>query len=449
MLRGGFSLIMSDRALTLLGANALFAAVSAALFLTQGWEPVIFPLYGLIFLWNDHRHDDEMHIIFVFLATAAAFLLMARESAAPARVGLAVEALGIWILSFGIGYHRGRLAAVRTAALAETDKLEAVSKDAERELKFYSTYEASAVAQIRLRRDMTQAAKSLGTTMDGDEVQRRLLRIVETRYKGTKVQVLAGTPKDPQVDWAVKTKTAVLVRDMKTEDRFGPRPAAPPFRSALVVPLTVAQKPYGFLRLDAAAPDAYSNDDLRTVDLFATLASMTLENIRLYEEAHQLATHDGLTQLATQRTFHQKLKDELLRAGRGQMPTAVVMSDIDHFKSYNDTYGHQAGDELLRTVARLLTAHTRPVDVVARYGGEEFSLILPNTLRDQALQTAERIRAAVAAEPFVFQGRRTKVTMSFGVAVFPTDAATQTQLVRVADERLYKSKESGRNQVTG
>ncbi|TPW21429.1 MAG: diguanylate cyclase [Elusimicrobia bacterium] len=328
---------MSSRALTLLGANTLFAAVSAALFFMPGWEIVLYPLYGLIFLWNDHRHDDEMHIIFVFLATAAAFLLMARETAAPARAGLAVEAFGVWILSFGIGYHRGSLGAARTSAFAETDKLEALAKDAERELKFYGTYEASAVAQIRLRRDMTQAAKSLGTTMDADEVQRRLMRIVESRYKGTKVQVLPGTPKDPLVDWSVKTKAAVLVRDMKLEDRFGPRPAAPPFRSALVVPLTVAQKPYGFLRLDAPAPDAYTGDDLRTVDLFATLASMTLENIRLYEEAHQLAIHDGLTQLVTQRTFHQKLKDELLRAGRSQMPTAVIMSDIDHFKVYNDT----------------------------------------------------------------------------------------------------------------
>lgn len=440
---------MSDRALTLLGANGLFAAVSFSLYFLPGWEPVIFPLYGLIFLWNDHRHDDEMHIIFVFLATAAAFLLMAQESAAPARAGLAVEALGIWILSFGIGFHRGRLGAAKTAALTETDKLDTIARDAERELKFYNTYESSAVAQIRLRRDMTQAAKSLGTTMDADEVQRRLLRIVEARYKGTRVQVLAGTPKDPIVDWSVKTKTAVLVRDMKTEDRFGPRQAAPAFRSALVVPLNVDQKPYGFLRLDASAPEAYTNDDLRTVDLFATLASMTLENIRLYEEAHQLATHDGLTQLVTQRTFHQKLKDELLRAGRSQMPTAVIMADIDHFKVYNDTYGHQAGDELLRTVARILTAQTRPVDVVARYGGEEFALILPNTVRDLALQSAERIRNAIASEPFVFQGRRTRVTVSLGVAVFPTDAATQTQLVRVADERLYKSKESGRNQVTG
>ena len=440
---------MSDRTLTLLGANALFAAVSAGLFFISGWETVIYPAYALIFLWADMRKDEEMHIIFVFLATAAAFLVMTRDSTSAFRGALGLEALGIWLLSFGISLHRGRLNTARSAALAETDKLDSQLRDAERELKFYNTYESSAVTQIRLRRDLTQAAKSLGTTLDADEVQRRLLRIVETRYKGSRVQVLPGQPQDPMVDWSVKTRTPVLVRDMKLEDRFGDRTQAPEFRSALVVPLSVAQRPYGFLRLQAAQPEAYNNDDLRTVDLFATLASMTLENIRLYEEAHQLATHDSLTQLVTQRTFVAKLKDELLRAGRSQMPTGLIMADIDHFKGYNDTYGHQAGDELLRTVSRLLSAHTRPVDVVARYGGEEFAVILPNTVRDQAVAAAERIRQAVAAEPFVFQGKRTRVTMSFGVAVFPQDAATQTQLIRVADERLYRSKEGGRNQVTG
>ena len=440
---------MSERSLALLGANLIFAAVSAGLMLLPGWESVLYPAYGLIFLWTDLRRDEEIHIIFVFLATAAALLLMTRDSTAAARAALAVEAFGIWTLSLGLGFHRGRLTAARGAGLAETEKLDLQIRDAERELKFYNTFETSAVAQIRLRRDLTQAAKSLGTTMDAEEVQRRLLRIVESRYKGSTVQVLPGQPADPLVEWSVKTRTPVLVRDMRLEDRFGPRAAAPPFRSALVVGLAVAQKPYGFVRLESPKTDAYNNDDLRTVDLFATLASMTLENIRLFEEAHQLATHDSLTQLVTQRTFLQKLKEELLRAGRSQMPTALVMADIDNFKVYNDTYGHQAGDELLRTVARLLSSHTRPVDTVARYGGEEFALILPNTVRDQALATAERARAAVANEPFVFQGRRTRVTMSFGVALFPTDATTQTQLVRVADERLYRSKDSGRNQVTG
>ena len=274
-----------SNALTLLGAVALFAAVSSALFFLPGWEVVLYPLYGLIFLWNDHRHDDEMYIIFVFLATAAAFLLMARETAAPARAGLAVEALGVWILCFGIGYHRGMLGAARTAAFAETDKLEAVAKDAERELKFYGTYEASAVAQIRLRRDLTQAAKSLGTTMDADEVSAGWCASsrAATRHQG-------GSFRDPRTRWSTGRSRPRPPCWCGHEGR-GPLRAAP----ASAPSGRLWSSPHGgpeALRLPAPrlpAPDAYTSDDLRTVDLFATLASMTLENIRLYEEAHQLA----------------------------------------------------------------------------------------------------------------------------------------------------------------
>ena len=125
------------------------------------------------------------------------------------------------------------------------------------------------------------------------------------------------------------------------------------------------------------------------------------------------------------------------------------MCDVDHFKSYNDRYGHQAGDHLLKTLAGILASFARPVDMVARYGGEEFTLILPNYVRSETVQLAERIRARVSDEPFVFQGLPTRATMSFGVASFPQDATTASQIVRCADERMYRAKHGGRNQVVG
>ena len=441
--------MLARRNLTLLGSIVAYGAVSAALFLFPGRELAVFPFYIAIFLWNDLRREEEAQVIFAFLVLAAAALVLARASGDTARVAIACEAVGALLLCFAMTGHRNRFAHTRGNWLNKIDRLDAQIRDGDRELRFYNTYESSAVGQIRLRRDMVQAAKSLGTTMNAEEVQKRLLRIVEGRYAGAKAQILPGTPKDPMVDWSVRTHSPVLIKDMNLEDRFGPRSRDHAFRSALVVPIQVRHQAYGFLKLYGAQPNQFGSDDMRTVDLFATLASLTLENIQLYSEAHNLAAHDSLTQLVTQRVFRTRLKDEILRAGRSQTPLALIMSDIDHFKHYNDTYGHQAGDELLRTVARVLTKHTRPVDVVARYGGEEFTIILPNTLQETAADLAERIRAAVAAEPFVFQGQRTSVTMSFGVAAFPKDATSQTQLIRTADERLYASKRNGRNQVTG
>jgi diguanylate cyclase (GGDEF)-like protein len=125
------------------------------------------------------------------------------------------------------------------------------------------------------------------------------------------------------------------------------------------------------------------------------------------------------------------------------------MCDVDHFKSYNDRYGHQAGDHLLKTLAGVLASFARPVDFVARYGGEEFAVILPNFVRSEAAQLAEKMRARVAEEPFVFQGEPTHATMSFGVASFPQDATQASQIVRSADERMYQAKHGGRNQVVG
>lgn len=441
--------MLARRNLTLLGSILVYGAVSASLFLFPGRELALFPFYIGIFLWNDLRREEEAQIIFAFLVLAAGAVVLARAPEMTTRIAIGCEAAGALLLCLAMGGHRGRFAHARGSRLNQIDRLDGQIRDGDRELRFYNTYESSAVGQIRLRRDMVQAAKSLGTTMNAEEVQKRLLRIVEGRYAGARAQIVPGTPKDPMVTWSVRTHSPVLIKDMHLEDRFGPRSREHEFRSALIVPIEVRHQPYGFLKLYGAEPNQFSNDDMRTVDLFATLASLTLENIQLYSEAHNLAAHDSLTQLVTQRVFRTRLKDELLRAGRSQTPLALIMSDIDHFKRYNDSYGHQAGDELLRTVARVLSKHTRPVDVVARYGGEEFAIILPNTLQDRAVDLAERIRDAVAAEPFVFQGQRTSVTMSFGVASFPKDATSQTQLVRTADERLYASKRGGRNQVTG
>ena len=123
------------------------------------------------------------------------------------------------------------------------------------------------------------------------------------------------------------------------------------------------------------------------------------------------------------------------------------MADIDHFKSYNDTFGHQAGDAVLKAVAETVLAGVRDIDFAARYGGEEFALVITGAGREQAAAAAERIRAALEARSFVFGGKPSRVTASFGVAEFPAEAAAAGQLVRAADERLYRAKQGGRNRV--
>jgi diguanylate cyclase (GGDEF)-like protein/PAS domain S-box-containing protein len=157
-----------------------------------------------------------------------------------------------------------------------------------------------------------------------------------------------------------------------------------------------------------------------------------------------LATIDGLTGLKNHRVFQEQLEIEFRRARRYQLPLSLLMLDVDHFKLYNDTYGHLAGDEVLQHVARLLTLVARQTDFVCRYGGEEFAVILPNTPADGALALAERYRTAIASENWAFR----PITISIGVASLTPEIQYRAELIEKADRALYHSKQNGRNRIT-
>lgn len=438
--------MLSYRNQTWLGASALFFLVCVLLLLRPGLGLAIYPLFALIFFWTDYRLDSEIDIIFVFLVIVAAVILGSVIGGIDRRIALALELGGVVLVSFGLGLHRETLNEQVQKVLVDAQSFDVEIQDLERDLNYFTTFETAAAAQINLRRDLTLAAKSLGNTLDRQEVQRRLLDILAKRYPGSKVNIVPGQTSDRLIMWAVNSRSSVLTRDVQTDDRFSG--ASFDFRSAIVSPLSVMKRPVGFARLENSKPDAYTNDDLRTVDLFTTVAGLALENIQYLENVNDLASHDALTQLFTHRAFQTRLQEEVLRAGRAQQPLSIIMCDVDHFKKYNDQYGHQAGDSLLRTVAGILTQSVRPIDFVARYGGEEFSLILPGMAKPEGAALAEQIRQKVAQTPFSFGGHRSSVTMSFGVASFPADAMGAGQLLHAADERLYRSKKSGRNQVS-
>ena len=161
------------------------------------------------------------------------------------------------------------------------------------------------------------------------------------------------------------------------------------------------------------------------------------------EELERLSTTDSLTGLPNRRFLTKRLSEELMRSQRHKHSFAVLLADVDHFKKYNDTYGHPAGDEVLRKVAKILGDSTRGVDCAARYGGEEFAVLLTETQSEAALLVAERIREMVAMEEFPGG----PITLSVGVAEFPLHGPTADSLISSADEALYDAKRQGRNRV--
>lgn len=162
----------------------------------------------------------------------------------------------------------------------------------------------------------------------------------------------------------------------------------------------------------------------------------------------EMATHDGLTGLYNHREFQRLLQAELERSQRYKHPLSLLMLDIDHFKRVNDTYGHQSGDMVLRTLADQLRNGIRKVDYAARYGGEEFAIVLPEMIASDALLVAERLRQSIAAQPVTIeQGQIITITISIGVATFPDDADSKDKLIAAADKALYAAKAAGRNRV--
>lgn len=163
------------------------------------------------------------------------------------------------------------------------------------------------------------------------------------------------------------------------------------------------------------------------------------------EELERLSRTDGLTGLPNRRHLMETLEKEARRAQRNARPFALLMIDVDHFKRYNDAFGHLAGDDVLKRVADALQGTVRTADYAARYGGEEFIALLPETPLDSALEVAERIRTRMAEEEFGTNGSR--VTLSIGLGEFPTDGATPEAVIAAADGALYRAKEHGRNCV--
>lgn len=219
----------------------------------------------------------------------------------------------------------------------------------------------------------------------------------------------------------------------------------PEARNVVVLPLTAEGEPLGALAVERGGPFGVKLP-VRAVTMlnqYAANAAMAVRNVRLMAEVERLANEDALTGLANRRVFGEVLAREVARSRRTHEPLSVVVFDVDYFKRVNDTYGHQAGDEVLRQVAQVLTTAARDIDLVARYGGEEFTAILPNCNLDDAVRVAERMRSGISADV-----RLPGITLSAGVAAIPVNAVDEDGLIAAADEAMYTSKRAGRDRTT-
>lgn len=377
---------------------------------------------------------------------------------------------------------RGARAALLTlafgaaAALPDADALEAAG-DRLRALLHAQHREAMAVASRERFALVMQLLRRLPGETAPDAFARQLAAAAMRLIRGTGAAVatwaeetgvvlaVAGDDGGPDVGATfgpVESEMALAARHAATLARERLRRDARPLPVAAagerwhaepgalaIVPLTDAGHGVaGVLAVWNSGPEAFDPEAVELLETLAPYAGIQLDQAKKYGALREHAERDALTGLANRRTFEARLRAEGSYFQRYGRAFSLVLLDVDHFKRINDTYGHEAGDAVLRAVAACIAGSVREVDLAARYGGEEFALLLPETPLAGARETAERLRRRVEDARIDWRGQRIDVRISLGVSAVPECVADPSTLVRSADAALYASKEGGRNRVT-
>ncbi|HET6371744.1 MAG TPA: sensor domain-containing diguanylate cyclase [Candidatus Polarisedimenticolia bacterium] len=254
-----------------------------------------------------------------------------------------------------------------------------------------------------------------------------------------------------RIGWVALHQLVMDENDFSQKSRSGRSEMSadlhPLFRTEICAPMVAKGETLGVISLGGLL--RRPKNDKNMLKMVADLGSIAIQNTVMFNKIQESANSDGLTSLHNKRFFMTKLADELLKSEKEQKCLSLFLFDIDHFKTYNDTNGHLAGDEALKSTGRLLKDSVRDDDIPARYGGEEFVVLLPGTDKKGAMVAAEKIRRVVEEHPFANGSSQPggRVTISGGVATFPYDASTMADLIRCADQALYEGKRSGRNKV--
>ena len=219
------------------------------------------------------------------------------------------------------------------------------------------------------------------------------------------------------------------------------------FQSVLASPIIIEGESRGSIVLERVDAQPFSSMDVNDLDLIGQVLGSALRWRYEYKKIYTNATHDGLSGLINHQTFKERFTDEIQRAARFQQKMAVMIFDLDKFKKVNDTLGHQYGDYVIQTVSKILQDNVRAVDVVARYGGEEFAVILINTTAVMSNMVAQRIVDNIADYEFSMDGVDTRVTISGGMSEYPTHSENTKELIELADQAMYATKQKGGNGI--
>ncbi|HET9581848.1 MAG TPA: diguanylate cyclase [Gemmatimonadota bacterium] len=303
----------------------------------------------------------------------------------------------------------------------------------------------------------------IAEALDAETVCRRLTEIVARLFRAGEVAVVLARAEDERgrlvsaIDDGRPIEAADIVLDRYPEIRQALRRLEPAMtghpgvggggRAALAVPIVDGGCARGALLVRLESPSRrFAEHEVRFCRLLADVAGRALQRADHFERVNEAARRDTLTGLFNLRVLNSGIEEEIHRAERTGASLSLLMLDVDFLKHVNDVYGHPAGDQVLRSIAETLRRLVRRIDLAARCGGEEFAVLLPETAAERGRDVAERLRQSIAA--LEHPGVGEAITVSIGVAAYPEDAGSASELVHAADQALYMSKNSGRNRVT-
>ncbi len=348
----------------------------------------------------------------------------------------------------------------RTAELRnQTDALRKVNQDLDRKL-----FESSLLLEI---------SNSTNASMNKDKIVNSILEIIISSFGYRQIELFMLNDTGDRIEYRKSREVSEndmgmkVFSDRNCRDLFevpnllnmikisifqnqsyaptkaSPLPGTQDVKGFLIIPVRAGNKVIGALQcLKQNVLEVFSEDEVDSLMGIASHMTLTLENLTL----HSLSNTDSLTQINNVRYFKAQLQKAVNSSLLTQSPTSVIIGDVDHFKKFNDTYGHALGDEVLKRVAQTLKNESRDQDIPARYGGEEFVVLLPDTPEQSAFEQAERIRQAIENLNIESDSGTLKVTMSLGIATCPLHTDKVDELIKLADRALYLSKNRGRNQ---
>ncbi|AKL97530.1 GGDEF domain-containing protein [Endomicrobium proavitum] len=406
---------------------------------------VIFPLIGLLVLllyyFSGSFYSGIIMLVSVIFAGFTAFVI--EDSPRTYIVLLECGALAFFYVV--LESYNDYYSSVRNSMEEEYDVLdmESTIKDSEiAENKRVSSVISDKMDNFKKIGHMMQSFES---SLDEEDIVYKSGALA-SQFMGSGEWNLVKNSKGDEFAKYVKTTGFPLVSgDLSQDKRFSGNFTTQ--MSVIAVPVEIDGNFWGIIRGTSSATDAFGDADLRLLSILSGVVSNVINNANLYKRVQGLAVTDVLTGLFTQTYFKERVRDEVKRAHTGKFSLSVAILDVDYFKKVNDTYGHQAGDAVLRQIGAILKKRFRETDLIARYGGEEFAVLMLHTGCKEARVVLERIRTTIENEQFtVSLGeavlQTTTITVSIGVA-----CACEETVIQKADAALYEAKNSGRNKT--